>query len=76
MKEQDRLILLFQDLVSKLESTHDELNRLAFKKRVTSGRDFRRKMREIRATAKAATQASQNLEDELRKIKKEKRDGL
>lgn len=69
----DDLMLVFQDLVQTVESTHSELYKLCSKGRVTSGRDFRRKMREIRAKSTAATKLSQNIENNLREVKKEKK---
>jgi len=72
-KTEDKLMLIFQDLVQTIEGTHDELFRLCVKNRVTSGRDFRRKMRKIRNKAVKATKLSQELEQSLREEKVEKK---
>lgn len=70
----DSIMLEFQNLVSIIETTHTELFKLCNKRRVTSGRDFRRKMRNIATHAKKASKLSQELENTLREDKKAKKE--
>ena len=70
--ETEKLMLKFQTLVTSLEGTHNELYKLCYKGRVTSGRDFRRKMREIKSLATEALKLSKSVEEKLRDDKKEK----
>jgi hypothetical protein len=70
----DKIMLEFQSLVSIIETTHTELFKLCNKHRVTSGRDFRRKMRNIAQHAKKASKLSQELETDLREVKKQKKE--
>ena len=69
----DDLMLKFETLMSSMESTHSELFKLCVKGRVTSGRDFRRKMREIKSLATEALQISKTIEKDLREKKEEKK---
>lgn len=69
----EKLMLKFQTLMTSLEGTHNELYKLCVKGRVTSGRDFRRKMREIKALATEALTLSKDVEKNLREEKEEKK---
>lgn len=68
----DALMLTFQSLNENTETTHTELYKLCVKRRVTSGRDFRRQMRIIRDVAIKASKLSADIEKLLREEKENK----
>ena len=70
----EKIILKFADVLGTLNSANSELDRFVLKKRVTAGRDFRRKFRVIRDLCKEIINESQEFEKLVREEKKEGKD--
>ncbi len=73
MNKED-VVLKFAELTRLLDISNDDFDNFLLKNKITSGRDFRRSLRNIRNTAEEAIKLSLSLEKQIRQEKKEKKD--
>lgn len=73
MNKED-VVLKFAELTRLLDVSNDDFDNFLLKNKITSGRDFRRSLRNIRNTAEEAIKLSLSLEKQIRQEKKEKKD--
>lgn len=72
MNKED-VVIKFAELTRLLDITNDDFDNFLLKNKITSGRDFRRSLRQIRNTAEEAIKLSLTLEKQIRQEKKEKK---
>jgi hypothetical protein len=71
--EKNKVVLTFADLISLVNESNDEFDNFLIGNKITSGRDFRRKLRKIRDTSTDVIKLSLALEKKIREDKKEKK---
>lgn len=72
--QKEEVILKFTDLVRLLDVSNDDFDKFLISNKITSGRDFRRSLRQIRNTAEETIKLSLALEKQIREERKEKKD--
>ena len=69
----DEIVIKFAELTRLLDLSNDDFDNFLLKNKITSGRDFRRSLRNIRNTAEETIKLSLSLEKQIREDKKEKK---
>lgn len=70
-EKQETLFLKYSDLTTLVNNTNEDLGKLCLKNRVTSGRDLRRGLRNIKVLAAEMVRIANEIEKELREKKKD-----
>ncbi len=70
MKSKDDLVLEFAEIVSTINNTHSYLDDFIIKGKVSTGRDFRRQIRQTRDLCKKLLKTSLEWEKETRQKRK------
>ena len=72
--KKEQVVLKFAELTRLIDVSNDDFDNFLLKNKITSGRDFRRSLRNIRNTAEEAIKLSLALEKDIRKQKQENKD--
>jgi len=70
----EEVVLKFAELTRLIDVSNDDFDNFLLKNKITSGRDFRRSLRNIRNAAEEAIKLSLALEKDIRKQKQENKD--
>ena len=71
---QEKLFLKYSELMMIVNNTNEDLGKLCLKNRVTSGRDLRRGLRNIKTLTIDMVRLANEIEKELREEKTNKKD--